>query len=855
MKINFKKISAIASSVLLTGMTMGVAAAANYPAPFVQSGTANVAVVYGTGAGVSSLDIIQAGNIQTSLQSSMGSASESASTATVSGGDSVTIENGRAKINLGDTWSVFGSGVSVGSDDLKTLLADGTYIAYDNDEFDYEQSIILGTPDFEHFRDSDYEDEVGLSSKTPTLGFQMNSNTWILNYTMDFTSDAESDLVSDRMDDIEKSNIYLLGKKYYVSELQNGTSATKLAGKLSLLDSANSGIVTEGETVSMTIDGKKYDVSLSSLTTTQAKFIVNGETTTSLTEGSSFKLSDGAYVGVTDIYQRDVSGVVGNVEFSLGKGKLEFPSGGAEVKLNDVAVDGLKGWVYKGTASGSTEKLDKIVLEWKTDDELFLTEKAELLLPGFESVKFTMPKVVRNTEEKVTVEKDSDTSIELTVPSEKGDISFNIMYGNASGEFDGIGKSATERLATSPNATLIYHEKFNGNDFHKYFVISYNTTTDAESYLMRAKVSYDSTDARGEVDFERYDGSAWQTICSEKTNATTCSSGMGSASFTLDEIKFISGQNESITLKAGTDTNFATVFTKGGLKILLPYDIGLPTSLGGMGTDWNATMTGFGHNVPGEVNLGEWENATSKFSNASESTAGHSAVSYFLNMSQEDRSDNIAAGGSFYLTLDDTSNGNLQVSQLNGAGSGGSLGLEVADTSTYEAYINGSEVAPRVLHYTNPDEDYAEVYYPTGDSETYAQVFLAEAGAIASGTTTGGATQLGDVLVKDTEVASVSTKNLVIVGGSCINSAAATVLGGAYCGAAFTDKTGVGSGQFLIQSKGDAFSTGKIALVVAGYEAADTVNAATYLRTQTVDTTAGKTYKGTSSTSAALVVA
>jgi hypothetical protein len=42
-----------------------------------------------------------------------------------------------------------------------------------------------------------------------------------------------------------------------------------------------------------------------------------------------------------------------------------------------------------------------------------------------------------------------------------------------------------------------------------------------------------------------------------------------------------------------------------------------------------------------------------------------------------------------------------------------------------------------------------------------------------------------------------------------------------------------------------------MALLVAGYEAADTVNAATYLRTKTVDTS--KEYLGTSATSATLV--
>ncbi len=51
----------------------------------------------------------------------------------------------------------------------------------------------------------------------------------------------------------------------------------------------------------------------------------------------------------------------------------------------------------------------------------------------------------------------------------------------------------------------------------------------------------------------------------------------------------------------------------------------------------------------------------------------------------------------------------------------------------------------------------------------------------------------------------------------------------------------------------DKFSTGKLALVVAGYGAADTTNAGTYLTMKDVDTS--KEYKGTSATEATLVVA
>jgi hypothetical protein len=111
---------------------------------------------------------------------------------------------------------------------------------------------------------------------------------------------------------------------------------------------------------------------------------------------------------------------------------------------------------------------------------------------------------------------------------------------------------------------------------------------------------------------------------------------------------------------------------------------------------------------------------------------------------------------------------------------------------------------------------------------------------------------LGEVLYKDTEINEAKAMNLIIVGGSCINSAAANVLGGAYCGEDFTDATGVGEGQFLVQGFQDAFTPGKLALVVAGYEAQDTVNAATYLMNEDVDTSAK--YIGTSSTQAELIV-
>ena len=103
------------------------------------------------------------------------------------------------------------------------------------------------------------------------------------------------------------------------------------------------------------------------------------------------------------------------------------------------------------------------------------------------------------------------------------------------------------------------------------------------------------------------------------------------------------------------------------------------------------------------------------------------------------------------------------------------------------------------------------------------------------------------VPILDSEASSASTKNWIVVGGSCVNSVAAELLGVTYptCGADWTTKTEVGAGEYLIETFAQGTGS-KIATLVAGFNAGDTTNAATYLRTQTgdkaIDTTVGKKY-------------
>src|SRR3989344_6851479 len=120
--INFKKISAIVTSGLMVGMTMGVAAAANYPAPFVSGGAANVAIVYGTGSGVSILDAVEAGSIQSNLQSFMGA---STGTSASISGEAYALFTGGTKIYINDSLNAVTNVLT--KSNLPTTLADGSF--------------------------------------------------------------------------------------------------------------------------------------------------------------------------------------------------------------------------------------------------------------------------------------------------------------------------------------------------------------------------------------------------------------------------------------------------------------------------------------------------------------------------------------------------------------------------------------------------------------------------------------------------------------------------------------------------------------------------------------------------------
>src|SRR3989344_6866871 len=95
----FKKIASVLTSAIMLSSTIGFAAAASYPQPFVTGGAADGAVVYGANAAIS--DVTAAIDVQQKLSALVTSGTSSSSSAV--SGEAVALFTGGTKLYINDT--------------------------------------------------------------------------------------------------------------------------------------------------------------------------------------------------------------------------------------------------------------------------------------------------------------------------------------------------------------------------------------------------------------------------------------------------------------------------------------------------------------------------------------------------------------------------------------------------------------------------------------------------------------------------------------------------------------------------------------------------------------------------------
>jgi len=800
MKFNFKKIGSILASGIMLASTIGFAAAASYPEPFVTGGTAEGAVV--VGANAATTDWAAAIDLQTNLNSVVTTGSV-AGGASAAGGDSYKFEKASTKFHMGmgvrDVVTV-----AVTEDDMPSLLKDGKYIDDDNDEFDYTQEIKVANLSLGMFDDNDYAED------TPTVGFRIPNGRNILNFTLAFSDEP-------LWTDLATTTIPLMGKEYYVLTTNSPGTNTSIT----LLDSAVDTVLSEGETATLDVSGKGYESSIAFVSSTEVKLVVNGETTSSLQESETQKLADGSYLGIKDIMYDSKDTGVSKVEFSIGKGKLKLTEG-SNLEVNDDTVSSLTANV------SSTTSLKRIKIIWAAEEDMFITKDSEITMPTFESVKLSFGGMVYPAEEEIKIESDGSNSIVLKeFPLKDSVEDINILWTNSTGAYNGTGKDADNLLRTpggSSNGALGSGEE-NGSfsnitfdsDTDDYFVASWNDSTSAESYLMRV-TNWKIVSGIEKATFQYKKGGEWTDAKTDAKNGT---------SFSLGNVEITVGQvdktNKRIIVAptVGTSTNFNQLYSKEEAMIYLPW-INV-THYPSVNTTAHASCVG-NISTPHD-NIGQVGTTMRYQQNATESAdCNNFRESYNLYLKEEDKDGNLAKGKMLNITLGETStNSEVKVSDITGE-DGTSGGEEIGDTDEYRSFMYG-HLATEIYWDQGPTRRKLKIIYH-GD-EAYGELFLTSPETIITPGSTASADGGQVIVVKDSEVSSVASKNLIVIGGSCINTVAAKILGSTtpLCTSAFTEKTGAGAGQYIIKTVTSPYNDNKVAMLVAGYEAADTVSA------------------------------
>lgn len=148
------------------------------------------------------------------------------------------------------------------------------------------------------------------------------------------------------------------------------------------------------------------------------------------------------------------------------------------------------------TITNNSAALDSISLDWDADDDLFLTEDSEIVMPGFEAVKLSFGGLNLPAQEEIAIENGDEDYIMLrNFPLKESTDDIPFLYSNTT-HILGIGKDADELLLTDVDGNMTWN-----SSLHDWFVASYNDGSDSESYLMRV-TNFDDSDDVNKTTFQ-----------------------------------------------------------------------------------------------------------------------------------------------------------------------------------------------------------------------------------------------------------------------------------------------------------------------------------------------------------------
>lgn len=807
MKKTAKKIAALVAGTTMLGATiMGATALdlSNYPAPFVTNGVFSGKIVVGARAATS--DVVGAIDLAASLQADATSTSEvnvpgAAGAASVSGdaaefrtgSDIVAFEEGLGTVKQTFTASDLAALKSGVIDTGSSSSPVKQYLKFDNTTMK-----VLYEEDSDNDKLGDY--------------LKIDSDSNLFEYQLEFTEGAESEVETDgSLSDLEDEVVTMLGAPFTI--VTAGVDGNELA--LTLLGGQVADVLRDGETKTYTIDGKDYEVTavfISDSGTGSAKLSVNGVITKELDEGDTEVLGEDVTVGVQSILTNQREGLV---EFYLGANKLELTDSNytgttyasESVEVRGESVDNTL-LIVKATNSSSNIKLNYIKYIVQADDDYyvpaghgvkevveddnegaFLTDQWDIWYTGLVKTGSSMIKVNSVSDHSYELDFTNVNGDKFSVPLVTNEATFK--WGDDDDDFVFTELGAYNGSTWAANATFI---------------------SDNDYFLVSDKAS--ATDDKAATKVLRY-----QSINTGDSTVT---------------FKDLSGSDIVVSYTGAVGSSAAGDLIVDGVTHRFwvgaagvgAEDHALSIDLDGSGApsfgDVVAAVADGGAIIGFALNTTGAQAFDASTGDPSALTAGTQGVNLSITTKADKFDESSSDEVSKFLLVAVTGN---EVDISSGEDLGGSTNdlVDDPDADDYERGYSSYGAFFELYSPSSGDEaDELSIDYPT--AQRYPQVFVtagtvsvAEGAESASGklsTEKVNPIAVG-LAVLDTEAPALGSAKLIVVGGPCVNTVAAELLGNPTdCAEGFTP------GKAVIKLFSD-----KNALLVAGYSAQDTLGA------------------------------
>ncbi len=818
-----KRLFAVGTGVAMLGATaMGAFAATDlkdYPGMFVSEGKFNGLLVVGEKA--SPIDNLAMTDIAANMKYKK--VADASTTTTTVSGDAWMAGTSSKKLEMANTNStqtgenLYMMEQFIGKDELKAL-SEGTYsttgtnsaytqyLYFDIKNNAQNEIVIFGEDDNDVTADF----------------FYVKSGLHLAEYVLEFGSSPESTVQDTAgaasatgtvLDDYENTKINFLGKEYTVVLARRPQSKGEDSIKLTLMGGAASGSLLESESTSVTVGDKSYDVALSYVDTTYAKFTVNGEQTDKLQVGDTFKLADGNEVGVSEILYQNYAGGVHSSDFFVGASKLELrdndvttlTSGSNVLKSGTETISGSDVNI-EGTDDNSTFTLTKIRVNMTAQDDYYVPvngklsdvikasgDDKELIFSNNWDIEYKG----LTDEETHDIKLDTSTDRRYNLVFYDGDnkmAKMPFLYANSSTNL-----SAAEE-ATEKDVILAEPLNVTKND---YFVITGSSGTGTEkSYALQYKGADKVTATSPKIQFKSL-GSGETLEYAVDTSASNPSSAV--ATIKLGGYSFVvtaanNKNNSDFDLRVDLDgdgalENYGTA--NGAIDVYDYYGMQMQF---GMGLYQSANGTG---------DNGE---RTSVLNN----TSPHQTLTtrnLQINWTTPDSNDyDNQLPAMISIVPAATTTNEVTISSLTiGGTSNPSKTPEGEENVGYGYTTMGGK-----WKYETPSGSPGMFTYSYPKVQRLPQVYVTS-GAVTSSTGAAGdltSVEVGVATKLDSEVADAWAQNLIVVGGPCVNTVASELMGSpASCAEGFTP----GKAVVKLFEK-----NGKVAMLVAGYSGADT---------------------------------